>query len=809
MPCILTAELYIKREVLRTIGYYYMRAGHNKSGGAQTPPVALLRTLMLSVSPKFEAIRDRPLISRSCASSASDKSRALATRTLRLQPAHYTCNPHTAPATRTLRQQTAAAPSVGIEVVRRLYSGPHVLSTSPVLTGCSQHGPDTYVLFLQQGIGVSAGINGRSLHILNSCSPHSFTSQPYFHMQRGALYLTFLVYSLFTYLSKALFLSLILQTTRPTPASTSPSITPDRRMSDMKSTYYPKPGWWEEAGLDVLKFGYFTDTCLVRRFNLFSDQTTANNAFHERQRQCSPSNSCRSNPESGDQEPMQESKKIDDTLQQENPLAPTWDKKRIFSDLASSTDATNIAEKLDFYIWSKLCNSFISWARFALGYDEPTVSKFVLDLSALRNVLAIRFQELDQPQVWILVGEASQERNPLLRWLLASCISENECQSDPHAAISFILEPIEHLFSRETDGIIYVLKRLSILATRFQQSMRETAYVKWQRAFRNEFTFFDDINCNTPETHADSIVQADSKLFARVSTSDLVQPTNSQQLNLIGIVWNSLCSDVTASVDADYDLSVHISKVAVLLISLGDYHSATAILTGLRHAGIDLEELSAFWHLVDMKDNYGAYREEVSERHGPLILFAFPHVRQLLLHRDTTHPSFTLFQYVRFATGGLDRPIAVEGGLEGKAGPDFDCPIAMAGRAALDLDGGLEGRTFLGIPDLADPRRNDTAFYLSHKLSKHYDSSPAIPKNAPSPTVRLGRMVAIKQQPKLSWAGVHPNPPSIVAYTSGATTAQDAQSLSFLTSDRDENSFYGHPVINGQDIKTRIRLHVM
>lgn len=146
---------------------------------------------------------------------------------------------------------------------------------------------------------------------------------------------------------------------------------------------------------------------------------------------------------------------------------------------------------------------------------------------------------------------------------MSSCISENESQSDPHAAISFILEPIEHLFSRETNGVIYVLKRLSILATRFQDGMRETTYNSWQRAFRNEFTFFDDINCNTPETYAASIVQADSKLFAGVSTSDLVRP-NSQQLGLIGIVWSRLCSDVTASVNADYDLSVRISKVAVV-----------------------------------------------------------------------------------------------------------------------------------------------------------------------------------------------------------------------------------------------------
>ncbi|KFY41499.1 hypothetical protein V494_02963 [Pseudogymnoascus sp. VKM F-4513 (FW-928)] len=501
--------------------------------------------------------------------------------------------------------------------------------------------------------------------------------------------------------------------------------------------------WWEKAGLDVLNSGYFTDTCLVRKFNLFSDPTIASNTFHERQRQCSPSTSSRSNSESCEQEPVQECKTVDNTLQQGNPPAPTWDKERILSDLASSTDTTNIAQRLDSYIWSKLCNCFISWARFALGYYEPTVLKFVLDLSDLRNDLAICFQELGQPQVWILVGEASQKLNPLLRWLLSSCISENESQSDPRAAISFILEPIDLLFSRETEGIIYVLKRLSILATRFQDSMRETNYNEWQRELQNGFTFFDNINCNTPETHANSIVQADSKLFAEVSTSDLVRP-DCQQLGLIGIVWSRLCSDVTAAVIADYDLSVHISKVAVLLISSGDYHSATAILTGLRHARINREELSGFWHLVDMEDNYGAYRQEVSSRRG-------------------------------------HRPIAVEGGLDGKTGPDLDCPIAMAGIAALDLDRGLQG-TFLGIPDLADPRSNDTAFYFSPKLSKDDDSSPAIPKNAPSPPIRLGRK----------------------AHTSGGA-AQDAQSPGFLTSNRNENSFYGHPVINGQDIKTHIR----
>ncbi|KAL5344572.1 hypothetical protein ACLOAV_010556 [Pseudogymnoascus australis] len=40
-----------------------------------------------------------------------------------------------------------------------------------------------------------------------------------------------------------------------------------------------------------------------------------------------------------------------------------------------------------------------------------------------------------------------------------------------------------------------------------------------------------------------------------------------------------------------------------------------------------------------------------------------------------------------------------------------------------------------------------------------------------------------------------------------AMTAQDAQSPSFLTSSRFENSFYGHPESNGQDFKVRIANH--
>ncbi|KFX99935.1 hypothetical protein V490_01586 [Pseudogymnoascus sp. VKM F-3557] len=447
------------------------------------------------------------------------------------------------------------------------------------------------------------------------------------------------------------------------PADNSPNtsfneLTDNAWQEDIR--YEVQRGWWETPGLDVLKSGYFTDTRLVRRFNLV-DPAAAANAF------------------TSDNDnvlvllPILEGQ--GQQGQQGNPSpAPTWDKMRILSSLASSADAANTAEDLDFYTWSKLCDfSFDSWARFTLGYDEPTVSKFVRDLSALRNDLAICFQELGQPQVWILVEK---------------------------------------------------------------------------RAFRKEFTFFDDINCKIPDTYADSIVQADRKLFAGVTTSVLDRP-NSQQLGLIGTVWNRLCSDAKASVHADYGLSVPISRVAARLIYLGDCHSATAILTGLRHAGCKPEELSAFWHLVDTKDNYGAC---------PSFLTGMQLTRQLLC-----------FNTIRFPTGGLDRPIAVEGGLEGKTGPDFDCPIAMAEKAALDLDGGLEGRTFLGIPDMLC------------KLVSHFVLLNGFPYFTKKCILALYS----------TWSNGR--------YKTAANTllggTQDAQSPRFVTGHRNENSFYGHPVI--------------
>jgi hypothetical protein len=81
----------------------------------------------------------------------------------------------------------------------------------------------------------------------------------------------------------------------------------------------------------------------------------------------------------------------------------------------------------------------------------------------------------------------------------------------------------------------------------------------------------------------------------------------------------------------------------------------------------------------------------------PLILFAFPHVRELRRLMEGR------------AAVVLDCPIAIEGGLEGKTDPGFNCPIAtvegeLEGRTALDLDrpieGGLEGRT---DPDFVSP----------------------------------------------------------------------------------------------------------
>lgn len=147
-------------------------------------------------------------------------------------------------------------------------------------------------------------------------------------------------------------------------------------------------------------------------------------------------------------------------------------------------------------------------------------------------------------------------------------------------------------------------------------------------------------------------------------------------------------------------------------LSFLSFLSCTRLLTMARN-------LPALGHLIEPENNYGAYRAEVSKRREHLILFAFPHVTELRRQKTKTHPSFNLFQYVRFATVErgmegraallLDRPIAVEGGLEGKTDPDFDCPIAtveggLEGRTALDLDrpieGGLEGRTdpHLGCP---------------------------------------------------------------------------------------------------------------
>jgi hypothetical protein len=136
---------------------------------------------------------------------------------------------------------------------------------------------------------------------------------------------------------------------------------------------------------------------------------------------------------------------------------------------------------------------------------------------------------------------------------------------DPLDALTFILDPVRQLFERRDDGLIPTLKRLSILATRFEDNVVNAIHVDWQRPFPTDFSFLEDINCHNPEILAASFTQMDSDSFGGLSTMDVLEPDPDRPLlERIGVRWDKLCNDVKACVIAECNLANPITEVVMV-----------------------------------------------------------------------------------------------------------------------------------------------------------------------------------------------------------------------------------------------------
>lgn len=134
---------------------------------------------------------------------------------------------------------------------------------------------------------------------------------------------------------------------------------------------------------------------------------------------------------------------------------------------------------------------------------------------------------------------------------------------DPYEALDFLFHPLPNLFREQ--NIAQTVKKLEVLAVRFEDKVLGTERVHWESLHSTDFSFFNAIIDINPKTLAGFITQSDCAKFSPLSHEDFRSP-NRRRLLKLGKGWNTLANDVTACVIADSGLVQTISKLAVVLL---------------------------------------------------------------------------------------------------------------------------------------------------------------------------------------------------------------------------------------------------
>jgi hypothetical protein len=143
-------------------------------------------------------------------------------------------------------------------------------------------------------------------------------------------------------------------------------------------------------------------------------------------------------------------------------------------------------------------------------------------------------------------------QQPLTHWIVSTAIFF-DTSSDPSEALHFFLDPIYQLLNEPSSDILPVVRKLSILDTRFKLKVVHKADVNWPTPFSTEFSFWESIKKNSPEVLAKSNTNFVSDLYSRVSPRDLLCHT--KFIKEIGKVWSDLVDEILACLIADGKLT--------------------------------------------------------------------------------------------------------------------------------------------------------------------------------------------------------------------------------------------------------------
>ncbi|KAL4863783.1 hypothetical protein BDV12DRAFT_22373 [Aspergillus spectabilis] len=294
---------------------------------------------------------------------------------------------------------------------------------------------------------------------------------------------------------------------------------------------------------------------------------------------------------------------------------------------------------------------FEALVRYSLGYSSPLVEWFLQQHTAFYALLVDHLNAFPEDLVrYAEVETHLRSRSPFAHRAVARALQSVGLQLDlPNAppSFEFFAAPVQRLFIELPPILASVLKVLAVLGIRFQRTYLHSQEMNWFRPFSVSFSFLEDVlNSRSPEDFARNMTSADEEGFASLIEEGSFDHSVA---NRLAVQWEALSIGVWECCKALPDQIEYIQACLQTLLVLRNYHSLTAILSGLHRYSVSVSSVRTgngvtalslnqvlppeFFYLLEPFQNYAAYRQQYQR--APGIPFLIPHLNEYHRHGDS------------------------------------------------------------------------------------------------------------------------------------------------------------------------------
>ena len=132
--------------------------------------------------------------------------------------------------------------------------------------------------------------------------------------------------------------------------------------------------------------------------------------------------------------------------------------------------------------------------------------------------------------------------------------------SEPSEALRFFVDPIKQRGEEQSSGILSVVRRFSILNTRYELHIEGAADIKWPEPFSTEFSFWESTHTNTSLELAKSTTESVTELYRGVAFQDVLDDT--EYMKSLERRWSDLSVDIQACLNVDENSLVYLTQFA-------------------------------------------------------------------------------------------------------------------------------------------------------------------------------------------------------------------------------------------------------